>query len=280
MSDIDIQGHRGARGLLPENSLPAFQLALELGVRTLEMDTVISKDERVVVSHDPWFSSDICLQPDGSRIPEDNQDRFRLFDRTYDEIRSFDCGSIGNPRFPSQRPASVRKPLLEEVIHFAESYAFKIGREAPHYNIETKSTPEGDGVLHPDPETFARLLVRVLRKAGVVDRCIIQSFDPRTLRVVHEDEPSLRTALLVSAGQEGDLSAHVDTLGFTPTIYSPEKSLVTGQLVSICHADGIQVIPWMVNETAEMLKLHALGVDGLITDYPDRAMALVENDWH
>lgn len=279
MSSVDIQGHRGARGLLPENSLPAFQLALDLGVTTLEMDTVVSKDKRVVLSHDPYFSPEICLQPDGTRIPDGMEGAFRLFDRNYDEIRSFDCGSLGNPRFKSQRATAVRKPLLEEVIEFSEAYAVKISRPAPHYNIETKSTPAGDGVLHPQPAEFVELLLDVIRSKHVLDRCIIQSFDPRTLRECRLQEPRIRTALLISNQADEGVETNVENLGFTPSIYSPDKSLVDKPTVEKCHGLGMLVIPWTINDERQLGHIVSMGVDGVITDYPDRAMRLAGAGW-
>lgn len=279
MQTIDIQGHRGARGLLPENSLPAFQLALDLGVTTLEMDTVISKDRQVVLSHDPYFSPDICLLPDGARIPGGKEADYQLFDLTYDEIRSFDCGSLGNPRFPTQRSTPVRKPLLDELIGFAESYAFKIGRAAPHYNIETKSTKDGDGVLHPEPNEFASLLLDVIRARNIIERTIVQSFDVRTLQVVKSTQPALRTALLVSRNEDRGIDANLAQLGFVPSIYSPDKDLVDQKLVDQCHQHEMALVPWTVNDAGKMRDLVLQGVDGIITDFPDVAMGLVQKGW-
>jgi len=273
---FDLQGHRGARGLRPENTIPAFRHALDLGVTTLEMDAVISADSQVVVSHEPWMSPVICTQPDGTPVPPDSRSEFNLFAMPYEAIAQFDCGRRGHPDFPEQQAMPAVKPLLRDVLQMAEAHADSTGRAPVFYNIETKSQPEGDGTFHPDPETFTRLLVEAVEEAGVTARTTIQSFDPRTLRVARDLEVSalLSLALLVGRGG-GGLASNVDALGFTPTIYSPNYQLVDADMMEEAHAREMEIIPWTVNERADMERLRDLGVDGLITDYPDRAQFLV-----
>ena len=271
---FDLQGHRGARGLAPENSLPAFRRALELGVTTLELDVVISADSRVVVSHEPWMSSTICTQPDGAPVPPGSESTFNLFEMPYERIAQFDCGRRGHPDFPEQEAMPASKPLLRDVIQMAEAYVDDTGRAPVFYNIETKSQPDWDGTFHPDPEAFTELLIAVLDDEGVTARATIQSFDPRTLRVARDIDPSLSLALLVGRGG-GDLTSNVDALGFTPTIYSPNYRLVNPEMVTMAHERGMEVIPWTVNRRSEMEHLLQAGVDGLITDYPNRAQFLI-----
>ncbi len=275
---FDVQGHRGARGLLPENTIPAFLKALELGVTTLEMDAVISADSQVVVSHEPWFSGTICTQPDGEPVPVEQERTFRLYAMTYDEIARYDCGSRGHPRFPEQQPMKVAKPRLADVLAAAEAYTRAHGLPPVQYNIETKSTPEGDGYFHPPPDVFTRLLYDVVAGAGVADRTILQSFDVRTLRYAREAGLPLRLALLVEAQDDPGLEANLARLGFTPHIYSPDYRLVDAALVEAVHARGMHLIPWTVNDVPTMRRLRDLGVDGLITDYPDRARFLLDPD--
>lgn len=272
---FDLQGHRGARGLRPENTMPAFRHALTLDVTTLEMDVVISADSQVVVSHEPWMSSVVCTQPDGSPVPSDRDPLFNLFEMPYAEIARFDCGRRGHPDFPQQKAVAAPKPLLREVIRMAEAYVSAHDRETVFYNIETKSRPADDGVYHPGPERFTRLLYAVLKDEGVTDRATIQSFDARTLRVAHTLDPALSLSLLVGRGG-GDLPVNVEALGFTPTIYSPDYRLISRKLVDAAHARGMEVIPWTVNARSDMERLRKFGVDGLITDYPDRARFLLE----
>ncbi len=265
---FDTQGHRGCRGLLPENSMPAFIKALDLGVVTLELDLVISGDEQVVVSHDPWFSHLICADTEGNAIGKTEEKSLRIFSMSYDAIKTYDCGSRQHPGFPEQRPLRTHKPLLSEVIEAADKHAIATGRELPFYNVETKCTPAGDGTLHPSPEAFAMLAMRVLLENQVAERSIIQSFDPRTLQFVHENFPGMRLALLV----ENDLSLeeNIERLGFVPDIYSPEYTLITPEMPKVCRQKGMQLIPWTVNDIDEMKTLKDMGVDGIISDYPNR----------
>lgn len=273
---FDLQGHRGARGLLPENTIPAFRRALELGVTTLELDVVISADSQVVVSHEPWMSATICMQPDGKPVPAARDTAFNLFEMPYAEIARFDCGSRGHPDFPEQEAMAATKPLLREVVQMAEAYADEHGRTPVFYNVETKARPDWDGTYHPAPESFTELLYAVLEEEGVAARTTIQSFDPRTLQAARAMDPSLSLALLVGSGG-GSLEENVAALGFTPTIYSPDYRLVDAALVEAAQAQGMEVIPWTVNAPDDMERLQQLGVDGLITDYPDRARFLIES---
>lgn len=278
-SGFDVQGHRGARGLAPENSLPAFRRALELGVTTLELDAVVSADSQVVVSHDPWMSAVFCTHPDGRPVqPGDDVAIYRL---PYAEVARFDCGSRPNPRFPGQALEPVAKPLLRDVIRLAEAWAEEHGRPI-FYNVETKSRPATDGQLHPPPAAFVDRVWEVVDGEGVADRVTLQSFDVRTLQEARRRDLPLRLALLVEdTGVLGDGNAPLDhlrngldVLGFVPDIYSPQSTLVTADVVATAHERGMLVIPWTVNERDEMERLRALGVDGLITDYPDRAAGL------
>ena len=138
------------------------------------------------------------------------------------------------------------------------------------YNIETKSTPEGDDEEHPVPDVFAKLLYDMLVQKNVLNKCIVQSFDPRTLQVIHQIDAKAETALLIADIDSFD--KNIQQLGFAPSIYSPNVMLVNEKLIEKCHAQKIKIIPWTVNDPDKMLKLKQLGVDGIITDYPDRAI--------
>ncbi|MFT4603428.1 MAG: glycerophosphoryl diester phosphodiesterase [Rhodothermales bacterium] len=267
---FDLQGHRGARGLLPENTLPAFQIALELGVQTLELDVGISADSQVVVSHDPIMSTTICSNPDGTPVDRE----IRIFDLTFEEIQSYDCGLRGNPNFPDQQRMPASKPLLSDVIAMERQRSAELGRQPAFWNIETKSTLAGDGTHHPDPEVFARLLYEVVQEGGIQKHTVIQSFDPRTLQVLRAMDPSLRLSILVDSRRAADPEGTVADLGFTPEVYSPNHAPLTVELVKRIQAMGMEVVPWTVNDPVRMQELLEMGVDGLITDYPDRALPL------
>jgi glycerophosphoryl diester phosphodiesterase len=269
---FDIEGHRGCRGLYPENTITAFIEAIKIGVNTLEMDVVVSKDGQLVVSHEPWFNSSFCFTAGGKTI-EDNKEKHNIYQLTYEEIKEYDCGINGNPKFPEQKKMSEHKPLLKDVIDAVEKYLAANKLPPVNYNIETKSTPDGDNKFHPAPDEFAGLLYDVLKEKNILPRCIIQSFDPRTLQVIHQRDATVKLALLI--GDANSFEKNLEQLGFTPTIYSPLYLLVNKKLIKKCHAKGIQIIPWTVNEEKAMIKLKAMGVDGLITDYPDRAVKVL-----
>jgi glycerophosphoryl diester phosphodiesterase len=264
---LDVQGHRGCRGLMPENTIPAMRKAQDLGVTTLEMDIAISQDKQPLLSHDPYMNADVVLTPTGQPIPKAEEKNYRLYAMPYAEIRRFDVGSQGNPKFPRQQKLRTYKPLLAEVIDSAETYARLKKLPAPRYNIETKLSPAGDGTSHPAPEEFVKLLLPVIMAKGVQARVTIQSFDPRTLEVVHRAYPAVQTALLVENTR--GLQSNLQGLSFKPTVYSPAYQLVTADLVQTCHQQGIQVIPWTVNSAASIKQLVQQQVDGIITDYPD-----------
>lgn len=268
---FDVQGHRGARGYLPENTIPGFLLAVDLGVTTVELDVVVSGDGRLVASHDPWFDARICRAPDGRRLSPEPAERRLLYAMTYEEIAKYDCGGLGHPDFPEQRPVAAVKPLLVDAVEAVEAHVRLRGLRPVRYNIETKSRPEWDGVMHPPPAEFVALLLEELQPLGVLPRVTIQSFDVRTLQAARDMDPSIELSLLV----ENDLSVseNLERLGFTPDIYSPDHRLVDAALVAEALARGMRVLPWTVNDPTDIARLRALGVAGVITDYPDRALA-------
>ena len=266
---FDWQGHRGARGLAPENTVPAFLKALEFPrITTLEMDLAVSSDLKLIVSHDPWMSALICSHPDGRPVGEDEEASELLYGKTQAQIKKYDCGRRGNPRFPAQKPMDAHKPTLGEVVRAVEKHVRQKGLPRPGFNIEIKSRPEWDGVQTPPVAVFARLVAEAVKKLRIQDRVCIQSFDPRALREVHARAPELTLALLVE--NKDGIEANLGRLGFIPRIYSPHYELLDAESVRTLHERGMRVIPWTVNDTQAMKALVALGVDGIITDYPDR----------
>lgn len=271
--ELDIQGHRGCRGLLPENTIPAFKRAVELGVNTLEMDVVISADKQVVVSHDPWFSSEICSDPQGKPISPETEKDHKLISLNYEQIKNYDCGSRGHKRFPQQTPQKTYKPLLSEVFDAIEGMTDKAHRV--HYNIEIKSLPEWDHVFTPEPAEFSELVVKVVHHHKLQERVIIQSFDPRTLNYIHSRYPGIKLALLVE-NKEG-IEQNLSKLSFSPYAYSPEYILLEKDSVDLLKKKGMQVIPWTINKESDMKRIVEMGVDGIITDYPDIAVKLFKH---
>lgn len=271
---MDVQGHRGCRGLMPENTIPAFLKAIDLGVTTLEMDAVISKDGKVIVSHEPFMSHVICRGPEGENITEEEEKSYNIYQMTYEEIRECDCGSLLHPGYPEQQKLTVSKPLLSEAIREVEAYLEDNNLAKVRYNIETKSTPEGDNTFHPEPKKFVDLLMEVIEEGGIADRSTIQSFDMRTLQYAHQQYPDMELALLV--GNAKSPQKNLDALGFVPEIYSPYYKLVSKKTVDFAREKNMQIIPWTVNEPKDIRKMIKLEVDGIISDYPDRVISALK----
>jgi glycerophosphoryl diester phosphodiesterase len=239
----ELHGHRGCRGLYPENSLPAFINALKFGVDVLEMDVCVSKDNQVFVSHEPFYNPEIC----------DGDSDLNLYNLNYSEIRKSDCGMKEHPRFPEQQKIKVYKPLLIEVIDSVERFCKRQNIKPPKFNIELKSEPNKYKYSQPEPKLFCMLVHNVLKGSGIYSRTIIQSFDPEILKAYKKINPFVKLSLLV----ENDLSliAHLKKAGLIPNIFSPYYKMVNKSVVDSCHLMGMEIIPWTVNDTAEALRL-------------------------
>lgn len=288
---FDLQGHRGARGLLPENTLAAFAKALEIGVTTLETDLAVTKDGVLVLSHDPVFNPDVARGADGAWLTPPIP---AISGMTLAELKLYDVGRIkpGSKyaqQYPDQQPVDgARVPTLTELFDLAKSSG-----KTPRFNIETKLSPEKPDEA-PDPETFARIVVEAVRTAGLAGRTTIQSFDWRTLVATHRLAPEIETVCLTAASTLKDKKTAdggrqpspwlagldlVDHANSVPRlvkaagcgVWSPRFTELTAELVVEAHALGLKVVPWTINLPADMARMVDMKVDGLITDYPDRA---------
>ena len=268
-SKIDVQGHRGCRGLLPENTIPAFQKAIDLGVKTLEMDLVISKDNKVVVSHDPFMSHEIALDVSGNEITESEEQSYNLYTMTYDSIKMYDCGSKHHKRFPNQKKLNVYKPLLTEVIDLAEVQT----HHKIQYNIEIKSLPKWDNVFTPKVEEFVALVLKIINEKGISKRVTLQSFDVRALEEIKKNAPQINTSLLVDEYES--INNKLNLLSYKPEIISPYFKLINASIVNNLHKKGYKVIPWTINEQKDINAMIDYKVDGIISDYPDRVIQLL-----
>jgi glycerophosphoryl diester phosphodiesterase len=266
---FDKQGHRGCRGLMPENTIPAMVNALGMNVTTLEMDISISKDKKVFLSHEPFFNHEITTKPDGSFIEEKEEKNYNMYLMNYDSIKKYDVGMKPHPRFGQQQKMKAEKPLLVDVFASIKQEMMTRKRPYPFFNIETKTQPATDNIYHPAPAEFVELLMKVIKENSMEDFVIIQSFDFRTLQYLHQHYPTIKTAMLIEDFDKRTLDEQIKDLGFSPTIYSPAYVLVNESLIKKCHQQNIHVIPWTVNDKAKMTELKALGVDGIITDYPN-----------
>src|SRR5689334_22685883 len=178
---FDIQGHRGARGLMPENSIPAVLMALDSGVTTIELDVVVTSDKQLVVSHEPWISGSICYDLTGGPISDKDEKKFNIYHMTYAQIRRFDCGSKTNEEFPEQQRIAVTKPLLRDVVIAIENRIKSYNLYEVDYNIEIKSSPETDKKFHPSIDEYSEMIYELMDEYIPMDRLVIQSFDFRVL---------------------------------------------------------------------------------------------------
>ncbi len=289
---FDLEGHRGTRGLAPENTLAAFHRAIEIGVTTIETDMAVTKDNVIVISHDPLLNPDIVRGHDGRWLASQGPPIRTL---TLAELRRYDIGRL-NPasqyarQFPEQRAVDgERFPQLSEL--------FDLGKgELLRFNIETKITPES-GADTPDPATFAKLVVAAVRAADVANRVMVQSFDWRTLVEVKRIASDIETACITIQTQNNDTVtspdggpspwhaglALRDHSGSLPALVKAAgcatwlifwRNLTPKELAD-AHALGLKVLPWTVNDKSDMRRLIDLGVDGIITDYPDRLRSVM-----
>ena len=254
---ILVHGHRGARAMRPENTIPAFEYAIKAGVDVLEMDVAVTKDNVLVISHDPHINPEICTGPHPGAA---------IHDMTLAELRQYDCGALRNPHFPKQQPVlGTRMPTLDEVLNLAPQGTFQ-------FNIETKSFPN-EPQLTPPPDVFARMLLDEIRKHKLESRVIVQSFDFRTLRAMKRMAPEIRLAALwegdphpfVQIAKEGDAG-----------IISPFYKLVTPEQVQAAHAAKLEVVPWTANTPEDWQKLIDAGVDAIISDDPAALIAYLK----
>jgi len=266
---FDKQGHRGCRGLMPENTIPAMLKAIDLGVTTLEMDIIFTKDKVAILSHEPFFNHEITTKPDGTFIEEKEERKFNIYQLRFEETQRYDVGGKPHARFAQQQKTKATKPSLASLIDSVENYLAANHLAKVFYNIETKTYPLTDNIYHPAPEEFVDLLMEVIKSKGIENRVIIQSFDFRTLQILHKKYPAIKTAMLIEDYDKRSLDEQLTSFGFTPTIYSPAHQLVDKILVDACHAKNIKIIPWTVNDTKTISQLKLLGVDGIISDYPN-----------
>lgn len=264
---MDLEAHRGGRGLMPENTIQAMISALDMGVTTLEMDLGISKDGQVVVSHDSYLSADFMLKPDGSMIRKDEEKSLLLYGMDYQLIRSYDAGSKPHPQFPQQKKFKAYRPLFTELIDSVEQYVKAHHLKPIHYNVEIKSSPDGDGTAHPVPAVFVKKVMDIILAKKLSKRLIIQSFDLRPLQVLHQEYPKQKVSFLVA--NKNSFADNIKNLGFKPDAFSPYYLMVTKEMVDAAHQQKVTVIPWTVNTIADIKKMETLGVDGIISDYPN-----------
>ncbi|MBX7051664.1 MAG: hypothetical protein K1X54_06490 [Flavobacteriales bacterium] len=275
-NNIRIHGHRGWRGKYPENSIVAFTEAVRLGVDVLEMDVVLSSDLELMVSHDPFMHHEICRRPDGHSIAESEELSHNLYRMKRDEIQRYLIGGKAHPRFPDQLNATTYKPTFHEVVDAVHPLLTDAQRAAIHWNVEIKSRPEWDHIFHPEPAMYATVAYEQLKKTGVMEFTVIQSFDARILKELYHIDPSIKLIFL-NEWENFDVQRLTDMLGFKPYGYSPYYPFVNEKLLGWCADEHIQLITWTVNEEADIRHLLSLGVKEIISDYPERVLNIASN---
>ena len=265
--ELSLQGHRGARGLYPENTIYGLLKTLEIPeVNTLEFDLSVTKDQQIILSHEPWMNEEICYL---NASEEENN----IYSMSYEMVKQIDCGSKGHPSFPDQEKKFSTKPLLSETLKAIKQYCSEHELELPYLNIELKSRTSWYGVYCPMPDQFTKLVEQVLLKSGYPkEKIIFQSFDSEILIQFRQSELNWTLSYLVDSKIQPNKVIH--KLGFKPDIISPNFKFINKNWVDKYHNKGILVIPWTINQVKDMSILLEYGVDGLISDYPNLFSAL------
>lgn len=270
-NQIMLHAHRGGTGLMPENTIPAMLNGMKCGADYLELDLVFSKDQKIVVSHDVYMNMAFTLKPDGTTISKEENKKIKLCTMNYDSIAKYDVGSLDYPKFPEQKKIKVSKPLFSVMIDSMEAYAVKHKLPKPHYNVEIKNSwklpnkPAKDS-YYPTIEDAALRIVTLLKEKGIENRCLVQTFEAEMVTVLRKMYPGLTVGYLTA---KPNFDEDIKTIGFVPDYYNPQFEKVDIALVEKAHKAGAKIVPWIVQNAEDMKALLNMGVDGIITDYPN-----------
>jgi len=258
--DVHYYGHRGCRGLLPENSIAAFQKALELGADGIELDVVVNKDKQLVVSHEPYFKKEFCSDSSGNEIQ--NEQRYNTFLMTQNDIRKFDCGAKGNPGYPEQKRLSVTKPLLQEVFE-------QVNLAGKTLLLEVKSESKEYGISQPYPKEFAQLVFSEAKKLAANVKIYYMSFDPKILEEIYALDSTIQTVYLTYSPVKS-ARKFLREIQIKPTVLGMFYPTISKRDVRLLSKRNIPTFAWTVNKQEDSKRLRLKGVTGIITDYPDR----------
>jgi len=268
-----VVGHRGCRGLEPENTLMSFKKAIKLGVQAIELDIVVSGDYQIVVSHEPFMSQTYCLKPDGNELTSEEDQKYNLYQMSYQEIKQFDCGLKVHPRFVNQKKQTAYKPLLSEVIESCEVFTKNNSFSSITYIIEIKSNSTYYDVFYPKPKEYVALVLRTIAQYDFKDRIVLKSFDVAILNEIKKQQPEIKVSLLVN--REEVIFDKLKQLNFTPEILGPYYQLLNKEIVVKYQNLRFLIYAWTVNEMPEIERIQSYGVDGIITDYPNRLVEVL-----
>lgn len=275
-SKTTFQGHRGARGLAPENTIPSFIKALEYGMQGLEFDVVLTGENQLLVSHEPYFSHEFCSKPDGEAILRKEKLQHNIYRMDYETIKKYDCGKRGHLRYPEQESLPAVKPLLKYFFEEIEKYVLDKNSKKPFYTLEIKSDSAWYGFMQPLPSQMVTLFIKELINYPffdkIKDRLMIESFDINILNELHKQTQNTDIKFEIGYLVENKLSIeeNLAKLNFIPSVYVPYYRLLTKKKIEELHQKGLKVFTWTVNDTETMQKLQNWGVDSIITDFPNR----------
>jgi glycerophosphoryl diester phosphodiesterase len=260
-----VIGHRGCRGYYPENSIIAFQKALEQGVQGIEIDVVVNKDRQLVISHEPYFKSEFCLAPGGKEIKDEKV--YNLYNMTQAEIATFDCGSKGNTKFPEQQRTSVIKPLFQDFVK-------EVITRPTTLLFEIKSEPKEYGISQPNPKEFVELILKEVANYPYPETLYFMCFDAQLLNELHRQAPNSKMVYLTYLPKSAENQQK--QLTFKPFAFGMFYPTVKKRDVMYVKKNNIQLFTWTVNDENKAKKLAKMGVDALITDYPKRILEAIK----
>ncbi|WP_029035061.1 glycerophosphodiester phosphodiesterase family protein [Salinimicrobium terrae] len=272
---FEVISHRGHVSQFPENCTEGFLSAVALGVHGLEMDLVISADKKVVVSHEPYMAAKTLITPDGKRISPSKQKEHNLYKMEYATIKQYKTGLIKSHRYRDQKIIDSYKPLLSEIFKKAEDFRKNIDLAPIKYYLEIKSKPQDYGIFQPYPREFAKLIMEIIRKQEMQESVIIKSFDANFLNTLKKEYPEIKTSYLLYKTPLHEGLSHLD---FTPDVIAPYyKQIKEKEQIDEMQLKDLKVIPWTVNSKSRTREMITLGVDGIITDYPERILGCDKN---
>lgn len=259
---VEIYGHRGCRGLLPENTLEAFKHAIDLGVDGIEWDVVVSADNELIISHEPYLDASYCLDQDGNEISPSEGKKINFYSLTTEEIQAFDCGSKGNAKYPEQKKLKTYKPTVQEAFE-------KLDLENVTILFEVKSEEPDYGTYQPEPAEYAAIIADEVKDFAYKENIVFMSFDPKLLDALYKTLPEYRYVYLTYKPFTS-VKKFLKEISFTPFALGMYHPTISRKDIKKLHEKEIKVFAWTVNKLDQAEKLKEDGVDGIITDYPDR----------
>ena len=258
ISNPKIFGHRGCRGMLPENSIEGFQKAIDLGVDGIEFDVVVNKDKQIVISHEPYMDQKYCLTPDRIRIKQGKE--LNLFQMTQIEIEKFDCGSLYHPNFSEQKKLKTHKPLLQEVFS-------KVDFSGVMILFEIKSEKRYYGKYQPQPDEYVDIILKEIRNYVHRKNIIFMSFDANIINELHSKAPQYKLVYLTHSSFKS-VKSSIKDLTIQPYAIGMHNPTISKREIKNAHELGIVVFAWTVNTYKGFERLKRYRIDGIITDYP------------